>query len=106
MASDNFVQLAIPHFDGYYDHWSMLIVNFLRLKEYWQIISQGIIEPPSGSTISNAQWLKDFKVKNYFLQSIDRSILKIILCKETSKDIRDLMRKKYQKTTRANRQQL
>ena len=91
MASDNFIQLAIPRFDGYYDHWSMLIANVLRSKEYWQIISQGIIEPPFGSTTSNvqrtkieAQWLKDFKVKNYFFQSIDRSILKIILCKDIS----------------------
>ncbi|KAG6528967.1 hypothetical protein ZIOFF_011159 [Zingiber officinale] len=35
MASEkNFVQLAIPHFDGHYDHWSMLTKNFLRSKEY------------------------------------------------------------------------
>ena len=35
MASNsNFVQAAIPHFDGYYDHWSMLKENFLQSKEY------------------------------------------------------------------------
>jgi len=34
MAAKKFVQPAIPRFDGYYDHWSMLIENFLRSKEY------------------------------------------------------------------------
>ena len=34
MAFENFVQLTIPHFDGHYDHWSMLMENFLRPKEY------------------------------------------------------------------------
>ena len=32
--SSNFVQPAIPKFDGHYDHWSMLMENFLRSKEY------------------------------------------------------------------------
>jgi hypothetical protein len=50
--------------------------------------------------------MKDFKVNNYSFQSIDLSIFKTILCKETSKDIWDSMRKKYQETTRANKQQL
>ncbi|CAI8594237.1 unnamed protein product [Vicia faba] len=37
MASDNsFVQAAIPCFDGHYDHWSMLMENFLRSKgKFW-----------------------------------------------------------------------
>jgi hypothetical protein len=35
MASkNNFVQPAIPRFNGHYDHWSMLMENFLRSKEY------------------------------------------------------------------------
>ena len=32
--SSNFVQPAIPKFDGHYDHWSMLMENFIRSKEY------------------------------------------------------------------------
>lgn len=29
-AENNFVQPAIPKFDGHYGHWSMLIENFLH----------------------------------------------------------------------------
>jgi hypothetical protein len=43
--------------------------------------------------------------KKLSFQLIDRSILETIICKETSKDIWDSMRKKYQGITRANRQQ-
>jgi hypothetical protein len=32
MAEGNFVQPAIPRFDGHYDHWAMLMENFLRPK--------------------------------------------------------------------------
>nr|DAD45562.1 TPA_asm: hypothetical protein HUJ06_003792 [Nelumbo nucifera] len=90
MASENFVQPAIPRFDGHYDHWSLLMENFLRSKEYWQ----------------EAQKLKDLKAKNYLFQDIDRSILETILCKDTSKQIWDSMKKKYQGNTRAKRVQL
>lgn len=55
MASDNFVQLAIPHFDGHYDHWSMLMENFFRSKEYWQVVSEGITEPTMGTVVTDAQ---------------------------------------------------
>ncbi|XP_048235661.1 uncharacterized protein LOC107261771 [Ricinus communis] len=76
MASENFVQPAIPHFDGHYDHWSMLMENFLRSKEYWHVVES------STTTLDNG--------------AIDRSILETILGKETSKDIWDSMKKKYQ----------
>ncbi|KAH7571498.1 hypothetical protein JRO89_XS04G0062700 [Xanthoceras sorbifolium] len=42
MATDNFVQPVIPRFDGHYDHWSLLMENFLRSKEYWHIVSDRI----------------------------------------------------------------
>ena len=102
MASDsNFVQAAIPRFDGHYDHWSMLMENFLRLKEYWPIVEDGVNTPAEGEILTNAQKaeleakkLKDLKAKNYLFQAIDRPILETILCKETSKDIWDSMKKK------------
>jgi hypothetical protein len=50
--------------------------------------------------------LKDLKAKNYLFQAIDHSILETILCKDTAKHIWDSMKKKYQGTTRAKRQQL
>ena len=48
MASESFVQPAIPCFDGHYHHWSMLMENFLRSKEYWTIVVSGVVEPIEG----------------------------------------------------------
>jgi len=31
----NFAATSIPKFDGDYDHWSMVMENLLRSKEYW-----------------------------------------------------------------------
>ena len=52
MAYDNFVELAIPCFDGYYDRWSMLMENFLRSKKCWQVVSIGIKEPVAGVVLT------------------------------------------------------
>ena len=50
--------------------------------------------------------LKDLKAKNYLFQAIDRSIMETLLCKDTSKQIWDSMKKKYQGSAKAKRQQL
>ncbi|KAJ1398724.1 gag-polypeptide of LTR copia-type [Sesbania bispinosa] len=111
MASDNFVQPAIPRFDGQYDHWSMLMENFLKSKEYWQVIEYGV--PKASVVLTDTQQkeleamkLKDLKAKNYLFQAIDRSVLDTILNKETSKDIWESMKKKYQGSAKAKGQQL
>ena len=44
-TENNFVQPAIPKFNGHYDHWSMLMENFLCSKEYWSLVETGI--PPA-----------------------------------------------------------
>ncbi|XP_062014079.1 uncharacterized protein LOC133730517 [Rosa rugosa] len=44
-SEGNFVQPAIPRFDGHYDHWSMLMENFLRSKKYWSLVETGYEEP-------------------------------------------------------------
>ena len=114
MATDsNFVQAAIPRFDGHYDHWSMLMENFLRSKEYWPIVESGIQAPAPNTALSDAQKtelegrkLKDLKAKNYLFQAIDRPILETILSKETSKDIWDSMKKKYEGSARVKCAQL
>ncbi|KAF2305158.1 hypothetical protein GH714_002665 [Hevea brasiliensis] len=114
MASETFVQLAIPHLDGHYDYWSMLMENFLRSKEYWTVADSGIAEPAlgAGSVLTDAQKteyeglkLKDLKAKNYLFQAIDRSILETILFKDNSKQFWDSMTKKYQETAKAKRAQ-
>ena len=114
MTSENsFVQPAIPRFDGHYDHWSMLMENFLRSKEYWHLIETGITATTERSDLSETQKktyedqkLKDLKAKNYLFQAIDRSILETILKKDTAKDIWDSLKQKYQGTARVKRAQL
>lgn len=108
----NFVQPSIPKFDGHYDHWSMLMENFLRSKEYWTLIENGIPAVAEGvmtkaqkKTIDDLR-LKDLKTKNYLFQAIDRSLLETILKRDTAKDIWDSLRQKYQGTTRVKRAQL
>ena len=97
--SSNFVQPAIPKFDGHYDHWSMLMENFLRSKEYWSLVENGIPAAAEGIEPTEAQQkaiadhkLKDLKVKNYLFQAIDRNIMETILNKETGKHIWDFMK--------------
>ncbi|XP_020421230.1 uncharacterized protein LOC18775571 [Prunus persica] len=114
MASESsFVQPAIPRFDGHYDHWSMLMENFLRFMEYWTLVETGIDVHTSETVLTEAQRktledqrLKDLKTKNYLFQAIDRAILETILKKDTAKDIWDSMKTKYQGTARVKRAQL
>ena len=110
MEETNFMQIVIPRFDGHYDHWNMLIENFLRSKEYWQVVDSGIAELETGVILTEAQLtelsslkLKDLKAKNYLFQAIDRSILETILSIDTSKQIWDSMKKKYQGSLRVKR---
>ncbi|KAL5736680.1 hypothetical protein ACOSQ2_031468 [Xanthoceras sorbifolium] len=85
--NSNFVQPSIPRFNGHYDYLSMLMENFLRFKE----------------KELDALKLKDLKATNYLFQAIDCSILETILQKNTSKQIWDSMKKKYQGSARAKR---
>ncbi|MCH87958.1 retrovirus-related Pol polyprotein from transposon TNT 1-94, partial [Trifolium medium] len=76
--------------------------------EYWPLIEEGVTVVPANATAelqktATASKLKDLKVKNYLFQSIDRSILETILVRETSKDIWDAMRRKYQGSTKVKR---
>ncbi|XP_073138295.1 uncharacterized protein [Henckelia pumila] len=99
-TESNFVQPAIPKFDGHYDHWSMLMENFLRSKEYWSLVESGI------PAAAEDQKLKDLKVKNYLFQAIDRNIMETILNKDTAKDIWNSLKQKYQGSTRVKKAQL
>ena len=99
--SSGFVQPAIPKFDGHYDHWAMLMENFLRSKEYWDLIENGISgvvtqgvedQAEAQRKVIEGQKLKDLKVKNYLFQAIDRNILETILDRDTSKGIWNSMK--------------
>jgi len=112
MADDNSF-LSIPKFDGDYDHWSMLMENLLRSKEYWSVVEQGYQEPKTLESLTRAerrtleeQKLKDLRTKNYLFQSIDKNILKTITNKASSKDLWDSMKTKYQGNARVQQAQL
>ena len=80
MVENSFVQPAVPKFDGHYDHWAMLMENFLRSKEYWGLVENGIPATVEGLTDAQRkniedQKLKDLKAKNYLFQAIDCSVL-------------------------------
>ena len=113
VAENNFVQPTIPKFDGHYDHWSMLTENFLRSKEYWSLVENGIPVAVEGVELTEAQQksianqkLKDLKVKNYLFQAFDRTIMETILNRDTAKHIWDSMKQKYHGSTRVKRAQL
>ncbi|XP_026395891.1 uncharacterized protein LOC113290509 [Papaver somniferum] len=116
MAYETFVQPAIPRFYGHYDHWSMLMENFIRSKEYWHLIEDGVNEPvnrvallaltPENKSKLDKERLADLKLKNYLFQAIYRSILETILDKSSSKSIWDSMKKKYQGTGKVKRAHL
>nr|KYP40287.1 hypothetical protein KK1_038401 [Cajanus cajan] len=91
MEEGSFVQVAIPKFDGHYDHWSMLMENLLKSKEYWNLVEDGIV---AVKNIEESK-LKDLKAKNYLFQAIDRSIMETILDKSSAKAIWDSMIQKY-----------
>ena len=52
---NNFVQPTIPKFGGHYDHWSMLMENFLRSKEYWSLVETRIPAAAEGVELTEAQ---------------------------------------------------
>ncbi|GKC58344.1 retrovirus-related pol polyprotein from transposon TNT 1-94 [Tanacetum coccineum] len=107
----SFGQPNIPKFDGDHEHWSLLMENLLRSKEYWCVVETGI--PAKGENVTAAQRknidemkLKDLKAKNYLFSSIDKSILKTITKKDTSKQLWDSMKMRYQGSARVQRAQL
>ena len=84
--------------------------NFLRSKEYWGLVENGVPAVAEDVVLTDAQrkhiedqQLKDLKAKNYLFQALDRSILETILNKKTTKDIWDSMKQKFQGTTRVKR---
>lgn len=104
MASKNYIQATILR----YDHQNILMENLLRYKEYWQVVSNEILEPTTSATDTEVKGLKlkDLEAKNYLFQVIDRSILEAIFCKDNFKHLWDFMKNKYQGLTKAKRQQL
>lgn len=99
----NYAKPSISWFNGHYDHLSMPMENFLRSKEYWSLAESGFGELGNNETLTEAKQkildemkVKDLKVKNYLFQAIDRKILEAILEKNSSKEIWDSVKRKYE----------
>lgn len=89
--SSNFVQPSIHKFYRDYDNKSLLKEDLLRSKENWSTVQDGFIERTNEETLFvvqkkniNESRLKDQMAKNMF-SSIDKTALKTITQKETSK---------------------
>jgi len=113
MSNEGQNLLSIPKFDGDYDHWRLLMENLLRSKEWWHLIEPGYVEPAAGVRETEAEKtareqlkLKDLKVKNYLFSAIDKNVLRTILQKETSAQLWESLRKKYQGNAKVKRAQL
>ena len=53
-SEGSFLQPTIPRFDGHYDHWSMLMENFLRSNEYWSLVETGYEDLQASAAMTEA----------------------------------------------------
>ncbi|RDX94258.1 hypothetical protein CR513_23374, partial [Mucuna pruriens] len=92
-TDSNFIQPAISKLNEHYDYWTMLMENFLRSKEFWNLIDQRIPQHADGALIPNNKKknLEEFKLKDL---------------KGTMKEIWDSLKQKYQNIARVKRAQL
>ncbi|XP_004296186.1 PREDICTED: uncharacterized protein LOC101313786 [Fragaria vesca subsp. vesca] len=131
-AEGSSAPVSILIFDGYYDHWSMLMENFIISRKLWNLIEDGIptamqvtqqattfstvvakqrqqtVETQRKQVEEQRQRIEqmkedDLKLKNYLFQAIHRTIMETILDKSSSKSIWDSMKKKYHGTNRVKR---
>jgi len=62
--SSNFMQLAIPIFDGFYDHLEMLLEILLHSKEYLCLIEKGVVMAPPEQLKNNKKLVDESKLKD------------------------------------------
>ncbi|GAU38467.1 hypothetical protein TSUD_151900 [Trifolium subterraneum] len=74
--NQQFQQPAIPKFDGYYEHWAMIMENLVRSNELWNLIEDGVTIAPPNATAEQLRTANE------------------------TKDIRDAMARKYQGSTK------
>ncbi|XP_020270645.1 uncharacterized protein LOC109845786 [Asparagus officinalis] len=98
MAKEGQNLLSTPKFDGDYEHWSMLMENLLRSKEWWSLVEISYTEPARGEVLMAAQrtTLTELKLKD----------LKTVLQKDTAKQLWDSMKRNYQGNKRVQHAQL
>jgi len=98
MASDSgsFAAQCVLKFDGDYDHWSLVMENLLRSKEYWSAIQSGFEEPKGNEALNATQQktIDEARLKDL------KAIVKTIIQKDTAKQLWDSMKLKYQGNAR------
>ncbi|KAL4565290.1 hypothetical protein LXL04_029378 [Taraxacum kok-saghyz] len=57
---------SVPKFDGDYDHWSMVMENLLRSKEYWRVVAEGyqVIKAGEIATTTQQKNYEESKLKD------------------------------------------
>ena len=107
MTENSFVEPAVPKFDGHFDHWAMLMENFLRSKEYWSLVENGIPATARGLTDAQKKNIDDQKLKDLKTKyNLFQALVEAIINKDTIKSIWDSLKQKYQRTTRVKRSHL
>ncbi|GAU44523.1 hypothetical protein TSUD_82300 [Trifolium subterraneum] len=71
--NSNVIQNSIPKFDGYYDHWSMLMENLLRSKEFWGLIETGVITAPVNPTAEQQRLADESKLRDLKILAMGES---------------------------------
>ncbi|MCH80264.1 hypothetical protein A2U01_0001030 [Trifolium medium] len=81
--NSHYLQPTVPKFDDYYEHWSMLMENLLRSKEFWPLIENGVTTAPANATTEQVRLANESKLN----------------------DLKEAMKRKYQGTTKVKRAQ-
>src|ERR1051325_6018610 len=84
--------------------------NFLHAKGLWNLVIEGYAEFDEGVEVSAIQrknledlQMKDYQVKHYLFQAIDRTVFEQILNRKTSKIIWETMKRKFGGNERVKR---
>ncbi|MCI51768.1 retrovirus-related Pol polyprotein from transposon TNT 1-94, partial [Trifolium medium] len=64
MEDSKYLQPQIPKFNGHYYHWSMLMENLIRSKEYLSLIEEGVTVAPVNATVEQKQAAAASKLKD------------------------------------------
>ncbi|KAL2232747.1 UNVERIFIED_CONTAM: hypothetical protein Sindi_1454700 [Sesamum indicum] len=93
--NDDKTLTKMPHFDGHYGHWS-------KLMGLWSLVENGCEKPVQGTRLTEAQQAslddattKDYQVKHYLFQALDRTVFEQILDRSIAKSVWDSMKRKF-----------
>ncbi|PNX59026.1 hypothetical protein L195_g051210 [Trifolium pratense] len=77
--SSNFLQPSVPKFDGYFEHWSMLMENLIRSKELWPLIETGVMVAPPNAMAEQLRIANESKLQDLKLQALRREFELLVM---------------------------